>query len=56
MAWRTLVLCAGGGDGVRPATDVVLVSVEPAATLKRAYPNYFLDTSVFLDTVREAVA
>lgn len=37
-------------------TDVVLVSVESLAALRRAYPNYFLDTEVFLDIVRAAVA
>jgi hypothetical protein len=36
------------------ATDVVLVSVESLAALRRAYPNYFLDTDLFLEIVREA--
>jgi ppGpp synthetase/RelA/SpoT-type nucleotidyltranferase len=39
-----------------PGKDAVLVSVESLATLRRAYPNYFLDTSVFLESVREAIA
>jgi hypothetical protein len=33
-------------------TQVVLVSVSSAANLKRAYPNYFLDTEDFLREVR----
>jgi hypothetical protein len=37
-----------------PAVDVVLVSVESLAQLRRAYPNYFLDTTVFLDAVVQA--
>ncbi|MDQ1629837.1 MAG: hypothetical protein QOI54_3581 [Actinomycetota bacterium] len=37
-----------------PNTDVVLVSVESIASLRRAYPNYFLDTHVFVDAVEEA--
>ena len=36
--------------------DVVLVSVDSIASLRRAYPNYFLDTRLFLDLVREAIA
>jgi Region found in RelA / SpoT proteins len=39
-----------------PTKDAVLVSVESLATLRRAYPNYFLDTSAFLESVREAIA
>lgn len=37
-----------------PGQDVVLVSVNSLAALRRAYPNYFLDTSVFLGLVNEA--
>jgi hypothetical protein len=37
-------------------TDVVLVSVESLSTLKRAYPNYFLDTTAFLGTVNDAMS
>ena len=44
---RSLVREQGG--------DAVLVSVESMTALKRAYPNYFLDTSVFLDAVKEAI-
>jgi hypothetical protein len=36
--------------------DAVLVSVDSMASLKRAYPNYFADTRVFLDAVKRAVA
>jgi hypothetical protein len=42
---------AGSGE-----IDVVLVSVESLSSLRRAYPNYFLDTNMFLDLVRIAVA
>ena len=37
-------------------TDAVLVSVESLDALRRAYPNYFLDTTLFLQAVREAIA
>jgi hypothetical protein len=35
--------------------DAVLVSVKSFAALKRAYPNYFLDTHRFIQIVNEAV-
>lgn len=35
--------------------DAVLVSVDKVAALKRAYPNYFVDTSIFLDEVTRAI-
>ena len=35
--------------------DVVLVSVGSLNSLKRAYPNYFADTEVFLGIVRQAI-
>ena len=35
--------------------NVVLVSVDTAASLRRAYPNFFLDTRLFLDEVRRAI-
>lgn len=35
--------------------DAVLVSVDSLAALKRAYPNYFLDTHVFISAVREVL-
>ena len=37
-------------------SDVVLVSVSDAASLRRAYPNYFLDTSVFLQTLHDLIS
>jgi hypothetical protein len=38
-----------------PERDVVLVSVESLDALRRAYPNYFLDTTAFVDAVEEAI-
>ena len=35
--------------------DIVLVSVRSLAALKRAYPNYFLDTAKFIETVKAAM-
>lgn len=35
--------------------EAVLVSVDTISSLRRAYPNYFLDTKAFLDAVRAAV-
>jgi hypothetical protein len=40
----------------KPGCDVVLVSVGSLAALRRAYPNYFADTHVFLRILAEAVA
>lgn len=37
------------------AADAVLVSVESLDALRRAYPNYFLDTHVFIDTLKEVL-
>jgi hypothetical protein len=37
-----------------PGADVVLASVSSLRSLKRAYPNYYLDTHAFLDAMREA--
>ena len=34
--------------------DAVLVSVDSVAALRRAYPNYFLDTHLFIDAVEKA--
>lgn len=42
---------SGGDSGI----DAVLVSVESLASLKRAYPNYFLDTGVFIKAVEQAI-
>jgi hypothetical protein len=36
-------------------TDAVLVSVENIAVLRRAYPNYFLDTQTFLDMLKASL-
>jgi hypothetical protein len=38
-----------------PGSEAVLVSVDSLNSLKRAYPNYFLDTDVFLHELKEAV-
>lgn len=35
-----------------PGSDAVLVAAESALALRHAYPNYFLDTHVFLKSVR----
>lgn len=37
-------------------SDAVLVSVDSVAALQRAYPNYFLDTRVFISLLRDALA
>jgi len=39
----------------QPGAEAVLVSVESMSQLKRAYPNYFLDTDAFLAEVKEAL-
>ena len=36
--------------------DVVLVSVDSVDALKKAYPNYFLDTDVFISAVKKAIS
>lgn len=36
--------------------DAVLVSVESLEALKRAYPNYFLDTHRFILAVKQAIS
>ena len=36
--------------------DVVLVSVAATTSLQRAYPNYFLDTTAFVDLLNEVMA
>ncbi|MFY9819881.1 MAG: RelA/SpoT domain-containing protein [Thermoanaerobaculia bacterium] len=38
------------------ALDAVLVSAESASSLRRAYPNYFLDMRTFIGEVRKAVS
>ena len=37
------------------AAEAVLVSVESITALKRAYPNYFLDTRAFLEALEAAL-
>lgn len=37
------------------STDAVLVSVDSLASLKRAYPNYYLDTNMFVGLVEKAL-
>jgi hypothetical protein len=44
---------ATGGD---ERTDVVLVGVDQLQSLRRAYPNYYADTSSFVAAVRAAIA
>lgn len=39
-----------------PGAEAVLVSAESLDSLRRAYPNYFLDTRVFIAKLREALA
>jgi hypothetical protein len=41
--------------GPDPDADAVLVSVDSMAALRRAYPNYFLDTKVFVDLMNETL-
>lgn len=36
-------------------SDAVLVSVDSIESLRRAYPNYFLDTNLFMDAVDQAL-
>ena len=43
-------------EGRGAAGDVVLVSVESLSSLRRAYPNYFLDIRRFLQQVRRVVS
>lgn len=40
----------------KPGAEAVLVSVDSLDALRRAYPNYFLDTRVFLDSVEIAIS
>jgi ppGpp synthetase/RelA/SpoT-type nucleotidyltranferase len=39
----------------RPGADAVLVSVDSMDSLRRAYPNYFLDTNAFIKAVKQAI-
>jgi len=38
-----------------PGAEAVLVSVDSIEALRRAYPNYFLDTRIFVDAMNEAI-
>ena len=38
-----------------PGAETCLVAAESLDELKRAYPNYFLDTDLFLAQVRSAI-
>jgi ppGpp synthetase/RelA/SpoT-type nucleotidyltranferase len=38
----------------KPGSEAVLVSVDSLDTIRKAYPNYFLDTDVFMNLVGEA--
>lgn len=40
----------------RAGGDAVLVSVDSLASLRRAYPNYYLDTNMFVELVERALA
>jgi len=40
----------------RRGTDAVLVSAESLTSLKRAFPNYFADTSAFAEALRMAMS
>ena len=37
-------------------SDAVLVSVDSMTSLRRAYPNYFLDTNLFVEAVNQAIS
>jgi hypothetical protein len=39
-----------------PSSDAVLVSVDSMDSLRRAYPNYFLDTRVFVNLLNEIIS
>jgi hypothetical protein len=40
----------------RSTLDVVMVSVDAMTSLRRAYPNYYLDTKNFRDVLRDFLA
>jgi hypothetical protein len=39
-----------------PQRDIVLVSADSITSLRRAYPNYFLDTTLFAASLEEAIS
>lgn len=51
-AYAASELAAAGTPGM----DVVLVRVESIDALRSAYPNYFADTSVFVDALNDTMA
>lgn len=40
----------------KPGSDAVLVSVESVGALAKAYPNYFADTRLFVELLKQALA
>jgi ppGpp synthetase/RelA/SpoT-type nucleotidyltranferase len=51
IAYREIEKANAGSS----SRDAVLVSVDSLEALRRAYPNYFLDTQVFAEHVAEAI-
>jgi len=43
-------------SAAEPSVDVVLVRAESADALRRAYPNYFADSTAFIAAVEDAIA
>ena len=41
---------------LKPGALAVLVSGESLVSIRRAYPNYFVDTAMFVDLLREVIA
>ncbi|WP_162601464.1 hypothetical protein [Occallatibacter savannae] len=39
-----------------PELQAVLVSVDSLAALRTAYPNYFLDTSAFIEMIEKTIS
>jgi hypothetical protein len=54
-AFDAAEVAATDQDELAIAQDAVLVSVDSINSLRAAYPNYFLDTSVFLERVARIV-
>ena len=54
-AYETTSSSVSGAIEGDPDKDAVLVTVESLAALRRAYPNYFLATTAFLESVEEAI-
>jgi hypothetical protein len=48
-------VAAAEGDVEGRVSDAVLVSVDTLAELPRAYPNYYADTRVFLELLKDAL-